>query len=164
MFGQYPVISIDLIFPNRLEYTKERILENCTVFRSELSQAIIAEGEKIDRIDILRDIDPAYIEPKCSAHVHKYIDEKQNRFKASFVLLEILRILKMNQARKSYNRKVKKVEYEIGDLVLACHPALKRGLSRGFSTKIYWTIPTFDFGCPSLFIRSLIGFHICRLC
>ena len=46
-------------------------------------------------------------------------------------------MLKMNHARKSYNRKVKKVEYEIGDSVLACHPALKRGLSRGLAPKYY---------------------------
>ena len=56
---------------------------------------------------------------------------------ASFVLLERFRMLKMNQARKCYYRKVKKVEYEIGDLVLACHPALKRGLSIGLSPKYY---------------------------
>ena len=46
-------------------------------------------------------------------------------------------MLKMNQARRCYNRKVKKVEYDIGDLVLACHPALKRGLSKGLAPKYY---------------------------
>ena len=46
MFGKDPVIPIDLIFPNRLEYTRERILDNRTVLCSELSQAITTEGDK----------------------------------------------------------------------------------------------------------------------
>ena len=53
MFVQDHVIPIYLIYPKRLEYTREKILEDRTVLLSELNQTIISECEKVEGIEIL---------------------------------------------------------------------------------------------------------------
>ena len=43
----------------------------------------------------------------------------------------------MYQAKKYYDRRIKKNEYEIGDSVLVNHSSLKKGLSRGLAPRYY---------------------------
>ena len=106
MFGRNPIIPIDLVYPNRIEITREKVLENHTVPCSALGPVIIDSTEKFDQVEILQDIDTADIELKCP--VQLYIAEKRNRLQTSYTLLERHRLLKMIRAQKNYNRRIKK--------------------------------------------------------
>ena len=125
MFGRDPIIPIDLIYPNRLEFTRESINENQTVQRSEIGPVTINPTEKFRQIDILKDVPPDEIEPKCPAPIKQYIGEKREHFQVSYALLKHHRMLKMSRAQRNYNHRIKRTSYEIGHLVLVCHPMLK---------------------------------------
>ena len=43
----------------------------------------------------------------------------------------------MNRSKRNYDRKLKKPNYEIGDLVLCSHPRIARGLARGLAPKYH---------------------------
>ena len=47
MFGRNPIIPIDLIYPNRLEFTQETIPENHTVQRSEIIPSSLENYNKM---------------------------------------------------------------------------------------------------------------------
>ena len=87
MFGRNPTIPIDLIYPNRLEMTREKVLENHTLPCSVIGPALIDKDEKFDKIEVLRDVDPTEMEPKCPAAVQIYMEEKKNRLQASYTFL-----------------------------------------------------------------------------
>ena len=53
MFGRDQITPIDLMYPNRLEFTRNPILEKQTVQRSEIGPATIDPNEKFEHIDIL---------------------------------------------------------------------------------------------------------------
>ena len=46
-------------------------------------------------------------------------------------------MLKMSRAQRNYNRRIKRTNYELGGLVLVCHPMLKKGLSKGLAPRCY---------------------------
>ena len=73
MFGWNPIIPIDLVYPNRLEMTREKILEKHILPCSVLGPVILDPTEKIDQVKILRDVDPDEIEHKCPAAVQSYM-------------------------------------------------------------------------------------------
>ena len=43
----------------------------------------------------------------------------------------------MQKAKTNHDRKIKRYEYKVGDLVLCDHPKLKKGLSHGLAHKYY---------------------------
>ena len=62
-------------------------------------------------------------------------------------------MLKMNRAQRNYNRRIKRTDYEIGDLVLVCHPQLKKGLSKGLAPRYYGpfkVVGKYENGCDYL--------------
>ena len=153
MFGRDTIIPFDLIYPNGLEFTRESINENQTVQRSEIGPATINPISKFRQIDILKDAPPDEIEPKCPAPVKQYIEEKRERFQVSYAPLKHHRMLKMSRAQRNYNRRIKRTSYEIGDLVLVCHPMLKKGLSKGLAPRYYGpfeVIGKYENGCDYL--------------
>ena len=108
MFGREPIVPIDLIYPNRLEHTREKITESKRTQLSkindvELDSTLINVSEQVD---ILIDADP--IEDALALDVKKYVEEKAARLKAYYELLEKNRMLKMSRAKRDYDRKIKK--------------------------------------------------------
>ena len=74
MFGREPIVPIDLIYPNRLEHTREKITESkrTQLFKIndvELDSTLINVSEQVD---ILIDADP--IEGAPALDVKKYIE------------------------------------------------------------------------------------------
>ena len=63
MFGRNPIIPIDLVYPNRLQMTREKVMENHTLPCSALGPVILDQTEKVDQVEILRDVDLDEIEP-----------------------------------------------------------------------------------------------------
>ena len=87
MFGRNSIIPIDLIYPNRLEILRETIKENHTVLVSAMRPALIDKSESFEQVEVLKDVDPDEIEPRCPAAVQSYMEEKRNRFKSSQLFL-----------------------------------------------------------------------------
>ena len=59
----------------------------------------------------------------------------------------------MNRSQCNYNRRIKRTDYEIGDLVLVCHPMLKKGLSKGLVRRYYGpfkVVGKYENGCDYL--------------
>ena len=62
-------------------------------------------------------------------------------------------MLKMSRAQRNYNRRIKRTNYELGDLVLVCHPMLKKGLSKGLAPRYYGpfqVVGKYENGCDFL--------------
>ena len=136
---------------------REKVLENHTLPFSALGPVILDQTEKVYQVEILRDVHPDEIEPRCPAAVQSYMEEKRNRFQASYSLLERHRMLNMSRAEKNYNRRIKKTSYDLGDLVLVCHPNLKKGLSTGLAPRYYGpfkVVGRYEIGCDYL-IKSV---------
>ena len=127
MFERDPIIPIDLIYPNWLEFTRESINENQTVQRSENRPSNHKPNREIPANRYSQGRSTLEIEPKCPAPIKQYIEEKRERFQVSYALLKHRRILKMSRALRNYNLRIKRTSSEIGDLDLVCHTA-KKGL------------------------------------
>ena len=69
-----------------------------------------------EQVAILIDADP--IEGAPALDVKKFVEEKAERLKACYKLLERNRMLKMGRAKRDYDRKIKKSKYNLGNLVL----------------------------------------------
>ena len=63
--------------------------------------------------------------------------EIRERMEASFKLLEKSKTSNISRAKRYYDRKLKKCEYKIGDLVLCNHPKVKKGMARGLAPKYH---------------------------
>ena len=87
VFRRDPIIRIDLIYPNQLEFTREPILENHTVQRSKIGPVTINTNETFEKIDIFKDNSAEEVVPKCPAPIKRYIEEKRDRFQTSFEFL-----------------------------------------------------------------------------
>ena len=101
--------------PKQTRVHKNPILDNKTVERSEIGSAANDPNEKFQSIDILKDISPEEIEPKCPAQIKRYIEEKRYRILASYALLNHNRMLKLSRAQRNDNLRTKRTHNEIGD-------------------------------------------------
>ncbi|RNA18648.1 gap-Pol poly [Brachionus plicatilis] len=55
----------------------------------------------------------------------------------SYKIAATNRYIKMEKSKIDFDRRFKKVNYNIGDFVLCDHPKLKKGLSQGIARKFY---------------------------
>jgi hypothetical protein len=63
------------------------------------------------------------------------------------------KLIRIEKTKLFYDRKIKKKEYNIGDLVLCDHPKLSNGLSRGLAPRYYGpfeVVGKYDNGCNYL--------------
>ena len=58
-------------------------------------------------------------------------------------------MLKMIRAQRNFNRRIKRTNYQLGDLVLVCHPMLKKGLPKGLAPPLQ-VVGKYDYGCDYL--------------
>lgn len=137
MFARDTTIPIDLLFPNRLEYTRPKINNSITVKTKEVKNVELTQNIANKTVDILNDLSPSDIESKLPELVKQYVKETRKRMLESFPNVNKNKIRKMSRAKRNYDRKVLKKEYEIGDWVLSNHPKLKGGLSRGLAPRYY---------------------------
>ena len=136
MFGRQPRIPIDLAFPNTLDMTRPPILTTSTIqvdnVRSELSAVV----DGVAFFEQLEDVPAAAIAAMQPTHVQSYVNELQQRLKASFAFLEHNKI-RMERAKLHHDRHIRKRNYEVGEGGLCNHPKLKNGLSRGLATRYH---------------------------
>ena len=133
MYGRDATLPIDLLFPSRPEVIREKITENKVVPVAEIGNTNLGLNEKITQVEILRDVEL----DRPSPEIEQYIQEKIRHIQKSMDILARNRTKKMSAAKKLYDRKIKKTEYNIGDSVLVSHPNLRKGLARGLAPKYY---------------------------
>jgi hypothetical protein len=71
-------------------------------------------------------------------------------------LLDRNKTVKMDKAKIRHDRRIKKEQYEVGDLVLSNHPKYAKGMARGLTAKYYGpfqVISTNENGCTYLIKR-----------
>jgi hypothetical protein len=138
MFGRESVIPLDLMFPNRIDLARPARTETKTITRAELDPNIQVKDKLIlNNIDILEDVTQEQREEKFPLIVKQFVNELETRMKYNFELLTKNKLTNMNRRKRNYDRKLKKPNYEIGDLVLCSHPRIARGLARGLAPKYY---------------------------
>ncbi|CAF1005499.1 unnamed protein product [Brachionus calyciflorus] len=124
MFGRKPKIPIDLILPNLSNLNREPLLKKYTTINEH------------GQIDVLAD--PAEtIEKNIPIIATDYLNELKETMNEAFMMVTTNRNIRMNKAKVTHDRKIRKTEYKIGDLVLTDHPELKNGLSSGIAHKYY---------------------------
>ena len=123
MFGRDPKIPIDILLPNINDMNREPILENKTI-KNELGD-----------VEILADYIPD--DKNIPEDAKEYINNLKQTIKRSLEIALKNRDVKMEKAKWYHDRNIKKFNYKIGDLVLANHPKLKKGLSQGIAHKYY---------------------------
>jgi hypothetical protein len=138
MFGRECRIPIDIIYPNKLELKRDKIVAKRTInINSIRNQIELDATSDINTIDILPDITISEIEATFPQEVQKYINELRERLNKSYESLEKNRMLTMRQNKILYDRKIRKKEYNLGDWVLCNHPHIKKGLSRGLAPRYH---------------------------
>ena len=86
---------------------------------------------------MLETVTQEQIEKSFPDVVKKASKEIREPMEASFKLLEKSKTSNMSRAKRYYDRKLKKCEYKIGDLVLCNHPKVKKGMARGLAPKYH---------------------------
>ena len=130
------MIPIDLEFPNRIEMNRTAITEHRVINRSELDQDFeLDPTEKIDKIDQFEDITQEAMEAKLPIVARQFLLGIKERMQRCFEILRENRAKKIAQAVKLKNRKIKKREYNIGDLVLCNHSKIRAGTSQGLAPR-----------------------------
>jgi len=124
MFGREPRIPIDFLFPNLNELNRKPILENQTIKSNEFGE-----------VEILADYEPGSKDIPENAEI--YVNNLKKTLQTSLQIALKNRDINMQKAKWNHDRKIKKFNYKIGDLVLADHPKLKKGLSQGIARKYY---------------------------
>ena len=138
MFGRESVIPLDLMFPNRIDLARPARTETKTITRAELDPNIqVKDNLILNNIDILEDVTQEQREEKFPLIVKQFVNELETRMKYNFELLTKNKLTNMNRSKRNYDRKLKKPNYEIGDLVLCSHPRIARGLARGLAPKYH---------------------------
>ena len=137
MFGRESIIPVDLVYPNRVELTRERITEAKLVPIEELVDIEIEKDANIKEVEILPDITTAEIEQRLPDEITKYTNELKQRMENCFRILNRNKLTVMNRAKQYHDRRIRKKEYQLGDWVLSNHPHIKKGLSRGLAPRYY---------------------------
>ena len=137
MFGRQPRIPIDLAFPNTLDMTRPPILTTSTIQVDNVRSELSAVFDGVAFFEQLEDVPAAAIAAMQPTHVQSYVNELQQRLKASFALLEHNKISRMERAKLHHDRHIRKRTYEVGEWVLCNHPKLKNGLSRGLAPRYH---------------------------
>ena len=154
MFGRECTIPIDLIHPNRMEITREKMDGKEKVPIQTIENKIEkAPDLQINDFDIMPDVPNEEIEQKMPSDAYLYLKELQAKLNQSYRILEKNKMLKMNKAKHYYDRRIRKAEYKIGDWVLCNHPHIKKGLSRGLAIKYHGPfiiVGKYDNGCDYL--------------
>jgi hypothetical protein len=122
MFLREPYISVDLLFPNHLEYTRPIGKETTTVPLAEVDLSDVAPDLNKSEVDVFEDFTLSDIENKLPVEIREYIREKRERLKSCFQIVESNKSNKMQRAKKDFDRKIRKTEYKLGDWVLVHHP------------------------------------------
>ncbi|CAF0975241.1 unnamed protein product [Brachionus calyciflorus] len=119
MFGQLPRVPIDLIFPQ---------VEN------ELHLEAVEWQEQ--GIENLANVDDEW-RNNLNKETLAFCDKQVQIFKNMYHLAAKNRNLVMDRSKIRHDKKIKKYEYNIGDLVLTDHVKLKKGLCSGLAHKYY---------------------------
>ena len=120
MFLRKPRIPIDLVFPQEDVLTREKFNKTHDVKQD--------QGE----VTIMEDVD---VQPDVKEDAIKYLNEMNSKIRDCFKVVESNRDLVMDKAKWNHDRKIRKHEYRVGDLVLVNHPQIKAGLSQGLAIK-----------------------------
>ena len=123
MFGRKPRIPIDILFPNLNLLNREPIRDSTTI------------TNELGEVEILPDYEPD--ETKIPEEAKSYVENLKHHLKESFRIAQTNTNVKVDKTKLDTERKLKKANYKIGDLVLANHPKLKKGLSQGIARKYY---------------------------
>lgn len=124
MFGRRPRIPIDIILPNIDVLDRAPILQEYKILNE--------HGE----VTVLEDVDEI-IEANTPEVAKNYLAELKEKLKTCYETAAKNRNCGMEKAKIDHDRRLKKHEYKIGDLVLTDHPKLKKGLSHGLAHKYY---------------------------
>jgi hypothetical protein len=103
----------------------------------EVQNEIDTALEPKQTIDILVDVNNDEIEERLPVKVRKYMIDIRNRLRNDYAILNKNKARRMLQAKAYYDRRNKKISYELGDLVLVNHPEIKKGMSRSLAPKYY---------------------------
>jgi hypothetical protein len=138
MFGREPLIPVDLAYPNRIEVTQPSTLQPGTVDgRALRDEYQLDENIEFDKVDVLEEVSPEQLEKRLPKQVRDFTHELKTRLNQSFNIVRQNRDKIMNKAKEYHDRRLKKREYNIGELVLCNHPKVKRGTSKGLAVKYY---------------------------
>jgi hypothetical protein len=77
------------------------------------------------------------VEDKLPSNVKKYMFEIRTRLRRDYAILNKNKAKRMTQAKAYYDRRNKKISYELGELVLVNHPEIKKGLARSLAPRYY---------------------------
>lgn len=122
MFGQIPKMPLDLIFP-KLEIEASNESFDSSKFDNLVD--LNTENNDHDWQDL---VNPETIE---------YCEKQENKFKQMYTIANQNKDLLMDRTKIRHDRNIKKFSYEVGDLVLADHVKLKKGLCSGLAHKYY---------------------------
>ncbi|CAF0912934.1 unnamed protein product [Brachionus calyciflorus] len=123
VFGHLPRIPLDLVFKHVENSTQQFNLN--TTFSQNFPNLL----HLMDHDDILN--------PKVTPTAVDFCDKQIETFKEIYEQVIVNRNIIMDKAKLRHDRKIKKFEYEVGDLVLTDHVQLKKGLSSGLVHKYH---------------------------
>ena len=123
MFGRKPRIPIDILIPNSFEQNREPIK-----FSSK-------QTNELGLVEILADEEPT--ENNIPEEAKIYLNNLKQKLTNSFEIAKLNRNIRMDKVKIDHERRLRKFDYKIGDLVLTDHPKLKRGLLQGIARKYY---------------------------
>ncbi|CAF0955477.1 unnamed protein product, partial [Brachionus calyciflorus] len=111
-----------------------------------IPEAILSDGgkhfqsvknlDKQGKVVVLEDVQDTIV-ANTPEGAKNYLKELREKLEISYKIAEKNRDVKMEKSKIDFDRRLKKFEYKIGDLVLCDHPNLKKGLSQGISRKFY---------------------------
>ena len=122
MFGQIPKMPLDLIIPT-LDIAASNEPFDASKFENLVD--LNAEGNDDDWQDL---VNPESI---------KYCENQENKFKQMYSIANRNKDILMDRTKIRHDRNIKKFSYEVGDLVLADHVKLKKGVCSGLAHKYY---------------------------
>ena len=124
-------MPIDLAYPSTDNLGRPKITE---VVSKTMDTAEYEDNSDEIEYDQIPYVDPRSLRPD---NVNEYVSQLKKDLQESYQILNRNKVSSMEKVKEKHDRKLKKISYDKGDLVLCSNPIIRKGQSQGISPKYY---------------------------